>query len=281
MKTILITGATAGIGKAAAFALAKLGHIIVLLGRNLSKMEQVRTEIQEEAIGAIVHTVVIDLASMTSVKKAANQILRDYAQIDVLVNNAGLMYPKLELTEDGFETQFAVNHLGHFALTLELLPLLKIAPSARIINVSSDMHYKATLDFDDPYMKKGYRADKMYRRTKLCNVLFTYELVRKLGEESSIAVNALHPGGVETGFGGRYLTGKEKVAWEAARLLRKKGISPEEGATTIIYLAHSPLVEGKTGLYYYECKAKKSSDLSYDEGLAKQLWDWSLERVQL
>ena len=204
-------------------------------------------------------------------KKA--EIKAKYDRIDVLINNAAAVYHKYGITEEGIERQFAVNHLGPFYLTSLLLNRIKKSGNGRIITVSSHSHYKATLDFDDIFMKNKYGGNQMYKRTKLCNVLFTYELARRL-KQTWITVNCLHPGMVQTAIGGKHAGWFIKLAWWLIKLL-KGAITVEYGAATSIFLAQSQEVKNITGKYFYRCKPKDSDPLSYDEDLAKKLWELS------
>jgi retinol dehydrogenase 14 len=197
----------------------------------------------------------------------------------VLINNAGLFRSERIATADGLETTFAVNHLAYFLLTKLLLDVLKASAPSRIVNVASGDHSNGTIDFDDLQGEDGYKGPKAYSQSKLANVLFTYELDRRL-EGAGVSANCLHPGGripVRTNFG----SGVSGVFGLMVRALRPLMISPEKGAETSIYLASSPEVEGLSGRYFVKKAEARSSDESYDAGLAKRLWEVSAELTNL
>ncbi|GAB4823373.1 hypothetical protein N2152v2_010419 [Parachlorella kessleri] len=225
---------------------------------------------------------VFDLADLSSVRDWANKALSFGFPVDVLVNNAGVMAcPRLE-TKDGFEYQLGVNHLGHFLLTNMLLPLLTSNPEspARIVNVSSSAHAFGHIKFEDLQSTRGYNRWGAYGQSKLANVLFTYELARRLGSKAS--VNALHPGVVRSELQ-RYLV--EGLTWQKPLVTALGtlfgGLAPEEGAKTSVYLASSAEIEGVTGKYFDKCKPVRSSAESYDSNVTQRLWDVSAELVKL
>ena len=269
-KTILITGATSGIGKAATRELAGMGHLIVMLIRNLEKGESVRDDILKDLPHATIEMTHCDLASLESVKKATAQIRKAHHQIDVLMNNAGGIYAKRYESEDGYEYTFAVNHLGHFLLTNELLDILKETPGSRIINLTSEAHKMGKLDFDDLMFNKRYSSFKAYANAKLANLYFTYELDRRLKGTQTTA-NAVHPGVVRTHFGSDFKGLWRPLFWISQPFMR----SPEKGAETPVYLAASDEVEGVSGKYFKDKREISSSDISYDEKAAKELWEVS------
>lgn len=266
-KLILVTGATSGIGEAAARLLARQGHELIIVGRNPQKLERVAKEIG--AGNGTVHPLMADFVDLGQVRSLAQQVKRNFPPLDVLVNNAGAYYNRRERTQYGAEKTFLVNHLAPFLLTTLLLDHLK--EDARIVNVSSNAHLNVRLDLNDLNFEKSYFGFTAYGRSKLANVLFTYELARRL-EGRQITVNALHPGGVATNifttdfgiFGPLF---KWIVAWFT--------LPPEQGADNTVYLAASPEVEGVTGKYFVKREAVESSPLSYDADLARQLWEVS------
>ncbi|WP_070000063.1 SDR family oxidoreductase [Cellulosilyticum sp. I15G10I2] len=276
-KVVLITGGNAGMGKAAASELAKLGNIVVIISRNKERGEKALEEIKRVSGNDEVDLMLCDLADLPSIRRLVSEFKKKYNRLDILINNAGVIVPKRRQTKDGFELQFGVNHLGHFLLTHLLLDtLIKSAP-ARIINVSSGAHKIGKIHFEDIHLKKHYNLIKAYAQSKLANVLFTYELADRL-QGKGVTVNALHPGAVatkmgvdrETGFG-TFITSRLKPFFQ----------TPLEGAQTAIYLAVSKEVEDVTGKYFYDKKAIMSSRLSYDKAIAKRLWEVSINLVHL
>lgn len=268
-KICMITGATDGIGKVSAHALAKQGATVIVVGRNRQKSMKTVSEIRQESGNANVEYMLADLSSQKAIRELAQQFISKYKQLHVLLNNAGAMFMSRQESVDGIEMTFALNHLNYFLLTHLLLDTLKASAPARIVNVSSRAHKRLkTLDFDNLQGETSYSGTSAYMISKLGNVLFTYELAKRL-KGSQITVNALHPGVVATQFGAN------NGGW-FGRALRKFAnlfcISIEEGAKTNIYLASSPEVEGVTGKYFVECKAIPSSKISYDEEVARRLW---------
>jgi retinol dehydrogenase-14 len=273
-KTILLTGGTNGIGKAASVELAKKGATLVLVGRNALKTSQVVQQIKQVSSNPTVSGLVADLSSMAAVRHLADEILRDYPAIDILINNVGGIFATRTLTVDDYEYTFALNHLSYFLLTNLLLDTLISNAPSRIINVSSNSHEGATLDFADlqnehHYNFGGYKA---YGQSKLANLLFTYELTRRL-TGIGVTVNALHPGTVATGFG----ENNNGIMKFSMRIYHQFALTPQQGADTIVYLASSPDVEGITGKYYFERKAISSSTASYDIESQKRLWSLSCQ----
>jgi len=267
-KTILVTGATSGIGEVTAVELAALGARVLVAGRSAEKTAAVVARIQQA--GGQAEAVVADLASQAEIRRMAHEVNERVSQLDVLVNNAGAFFNSFQRSPDGLEMTFAVNHLSYFLLTNLLLDRLKAAPAARIVNVSSMAHMTHRLDFKDLQMEKSYTGWTAYGRSKLCNIYFTYELARRL-KGTPISVNSLHPGFVATNFGRR----ENGVMGSVFGLLQLAAKSPQEGARTTIYLAASRAVEGATGGYYIDQKLARSSDISYDEGIARKLWSAS------
>jgi NAD(P)-dependent dehydrogenase (short-subunit alcohol dehydrogenase family) len=269
-KTVLVTGANSGIGKVTALELARARAQVVMLCRNKEKGEAARREIIDDTGHQAVELMIADLASVASIREFAAEFKRTHNRLHVLVNNAGLFVPVRRLTVDGFESTFAINHLGEFLLTDLLLDLLRASAPARIVNVSSRAHFRTGIDFDDLQGERKYRGFKAYARSKLANVLFTYELARRL-EGTGVTANCLHPGVVRTNFG---RVSDSAMGW-GARVAAPFMISPEKGAKTSIYLASSPEVEGVTGKYFVKSKPARSSALSYNVEAARRLWDVS------
>src|SRR5919106_4071638 len=276
-KICLITGATSGIGKATAMGLANMGASVVMVGRDQGKGEAVMAEIKQKSNNASVDLMLADLSSQEEIRRLADEFKEAYPRLDVLINNAGLFRSKRITTADGMEMTFAVNHLACFLLTKLLLDVLKASSPSRIVNVSSGDHSNGTIDFDDLQGEKGYKGPKAYSQSKLANVLFTYELARRL-EGTGVTANCLHPGaGVRTNLG----SGVSGVFGLTVRALRPLMKSPEKGAETSIYLASSPEVEGLSGRYFVKKGETRSSDMSYDERLARRLWEVSAQLTKL
>jgi len=269
-KIVLITGATSGIGKETARALVEKGYRVIVVGRNQAKLEQTVSELKGISQDASVNSFLCDLSSQESIRQLSNEIHAKFDHIDVLINNAGLIIAPRKTTVDGLEYTFALNHLGYFLLTGLLLDLIKASKSGRIINVSSQAHQGGHIHFDDLMLEKSYGVMKAYSQSKLANVLFTYELARKL-KGTGITVNGLHPGAVRSNFG-MELPGVMKVIMLIARPFL---ISSRKGAITPIYLASSPEVEGVTGKYFIKKQVVNSSRESNDEQVARRLWEVS------
>lgn len=270
-KVCLVTGATAGIGEAAAYLLAQHGATIVGIGRNPTKNETSTAKIKAETGNPNVEYLLADLSSQQDIRAVAQQFRARYDRLDVLINNAGATFARRQQSADGIEMTFALNHLGYFLLTNLLCDLLEKSAPARIINVSSSMHKLGKLDFQDMPLDKGYTGAKAYQRSKLANIAFTYELARRTASQS-VTVNAMNPGLVATNVGKAAGGISEIIKGLVDRIAAK---SPEEGAQTIIYLATSPEVTGVTGKYFVKGKSIPSSKLSYDLTLCRQLWEVS------
>ena len=266
-KICVITGANTGIGKAAAAALAALGAQIVMVCRDRVRGERALEEVAAAAVkggqGGSAELSIADLSSQSDVRSVAAAILAAHPRIDVLVNNAGVALKHRELTVDGIERTFAVNYLAYFMLANLLLPGLRAAGSARIVNVSSGAHRRGRLDFDNLQGERSYSNIRMYSDSKLEDLMFTYALARRLAG-SGVTVNALHPGVVATEI------------WREVPILdflsRWLMLSPEKGARTTVYLAASPDVEGVTGQYFDKCKPAGTIALSHDVVLQERLW---------
>lgn len=275
-KICMVTGATGGIGAVTAQALATQGATVVVVGRSKEKSVATVARIKERTGSPTVEFMLADLSVQNEVRQLAEQFRSRYRHLDVLVNNAGAIFRKRQETVDGIEMTFALNHLSYFLLTNLLLNTIKASAPSRIINVSSESQRRAKMNFDDIQGRKKYSAMNAYGQSKLANVLFTYELARRL-EGSGVTVNTLHPGFVATNLG----ENMEGIFGLFVRLLHLFAISSEQGAQTSIYLATSPEVEDVTGQYFEKQKAVQSSKISYDKAVAKKLWQVSTELTGL
>ena len=267
-RICVVTGANRGIGRATAEGLARLGAKLILVCRSKEAGESAAHEIAV-ASSVIPDVVAADLSSQASLRQAAAQLQDRHPRLHVLINNAGVIPRRREVTVDGLEMQLAVNHLAYFLLTNLLLPQLKVGAPSRIINVSSGAHTHAGIDFDDLQAERGYDPKQVYSQSKLANILFTYELARRL-RGTGVTANCLNPGVVAT----RMLADYMGAASEAG-LGSTFGATPEEGAETSIYLASSAEVERVTGKYFERKQARRSSRESYDEAPARRLWEIS------
>jgi NAD(P)-dependent dehydrogenase (short-subunit alcohol dehydrogenase family) len=268
-KFIMITGATSGIGQAAAQALAVQGHEILIVGRNPAKTEGVAKQIREQTGNQAVHFLLADFSDLGQIRQLAEQVKTQFPKLDVLINNAGAYFNRRQRMSCGVEKTFFVNHLAPFLLTNLLLDHLQ--SHARIINVASDAHQYGQLDLNDLGSEKSYFGFGAYARSKLANILFTYELARRL-EGSGVTVNALHPGGVATNI---FSTDFSIFGPLIKGIVSLFTLTPEQGADNTIYLASSPDVEGVTDKYFVKRAAVPSSPPSYDKDLAKRLWEVS------
>ncbi|PKB72036.1 MAG: short-chain dehydrogenase [SAR202 cluster bacterium Io17-Chloro-G6] len=267
-KTCLVTGATAGIGKQVALELACMGANVVLAGRNQAKCAVTAEDIREESGNPAVEYLVADLSAQEQVRGLAQEFKDGHQRLDVLVNNAGAIFMGRQTSADGIEMTFALNHLSYFLLTNLLLDVL--AAPARIVNVASSSHREARLNLIDAHDPRRYFGYRAYARSKLCNVLFTYEPARRL-EGAGVTVNTLHPGLVATDF----LNNNGPLGRFLNFVVRIKGISIKEGARTPVYAATSTEMEGVTGKYLVKNQPVPSSKRSYDEDLATVLWELS------
>ncbi|MDB5410528.1 MAG: family oxidoreductase [Rhodospirillales bacterium] len=280
-KTVVITGATSGIGLEVAEDLARQGAALVLVGRDRQRGEAALARLRAAAPHASVDIRYADLSEMAEVRRLAADLLATVGRIDVLINNAGAIFDRHALTSDGLERTFALNHMAYFLLTELLLERLKQAPAARIVNVASEAHRGATLDFSDLTGRNGAKGRLAYSRSKLANILFTSELAQRLAG-TSVTANCLHPGFVASRFG------EPGNGWAMrlgiGLLKRLIAITPEEGAKTIVFLAASPEVGATTGgsevaavsgRYYAKCRAIEPSAAARDAATARRLWDES------
>jgi retinol dehydrogenase-14 len=274
-KTVLITGGTSGIGRAAANELARLGATVVFTYRNKAKGEETLKEIRKSTGNDQVYMLEVDLASFDSVRRLADAFRKDFKQLDVLINNAGGYFGYRRTTAEGYEYTFGVNHLSHFLLT-NLLKDLLVESNSRIINVSSAAQAPGHIHFDDLMLEKKFAGFRAYAQAKLANIIFSYELDRRWGN-TGITANAVHPGAVGTNFG--------YDARPVFKFLIKLGKpflkTPRQGADTVIYLASSAEVEGISGKYFAKRKQLKSNTESYDQQGWTRLWEVSEELTGL
>jgi len=275
-KVVLVTGANSGIGRAASLALAKMGATIVMVARNKERGEAARAEIIKESQNNSVDLLLADLSSLESVRQLATEFQKKYSKLHVLINNAGLFNQRRHVTTDGYEDTFATNYLAPFVLTNLQLDLLKASAPSRIINVSSVGHYNGHINFDDLNLEKEYGGWKAYGQSKLALILFTHELAKKL-QGTGVTVNAVHPGTVATNIWSRPL-GPVGFIMALPKLFMT---TPRQGAETIVYLASSPNAKDLNGEYLEKLRVKKSSNESYDEGIAQRLWDVSAKLTGL
>ena len=274
-KTCLVTGATSGIGAAAALELARLGATVIVNGRSADKCAA-RVDAIRRQTGARVEVAVADLSSLDQVRRMANDVASRFTSLDVLVNNAGTYLFERTLTGDGLETTFEVNYLSHFLLTNLLLERLKASPAGRVVNVSSTAHADGRIDFDNLQGERHYERLDAYARSKLALLMFTYELARRLSG-TRVTANALHPGVVATDLGSDNGFVRGWVRVKLRNLMGRSMISPAEGARSVVRLASSPDLAGVTGRYFDQGREVRSSPASYDEAVARRLWDVSEE----
>jgi NAD(P)-dependent dehydrogenase (short-subunit alcohol dehydrogenase family) len=276
-KICLVTGGTNGIGKATAQALAQMGATVVIVGRDAQKATQVSKEIQAATGNQNVDWLLADLSSQQDIRRLAAEFKSKYSQLHVLINNAGGTFMTRQLSVDGIEMTFALNHLAYFLLTNLLLDTIKASAPARIINVSSDAHSGGKIEFDNLQGERSYSGIGPYGNSKLANILFTTELANRL-EGTGVTVNVLHPGLVNTGFGKNNPGLIMKIMGVVIPLIAR---SPERGAKTSIYLVSSPAVQNITGKYFVDCKVTQPAPQATDGAVARKLWDVSVEMVHL
>jgi retinol dehydrogenase-12 len=269
-KTCIVTGASAGIGQAIAQGLAARGAHVVLVCRSRARAEATQLAMRTATGNAAIDIALADLSSQAAIRHLAQELLWRYPRIHALINNAGVVNMARTVTVDGIETVFAVNHLAYFLLTQLLLPRLVESAPARIVNVASDAHHWATLDFADLQNHRRYRGLKVYGQSKLCNLLFTRELARRIAG-TGVTVNSLHPGGVATGLG-------SNNGWWAvliAKVLKPFLRTADQGADTAIYLTAAPEVANVSGRYFYNRREHRPSRAVPDDEVALRLWQIS------
>jgi NAD(P)-dependent dehydrogenase (short-subunit alcohol dehydrogenase family) len=267
---IVVTGGTSGIGRAATLALAKTGARLVLVARDAGRATATVDDVASATGRRDVEVVLGDLSVQAEVRRVAAALRARWPRIDVLLNNAGVVNLRHTTTADGIESTFAVNHLAYFMLTLLVRESLVAAPRARIVNVASDAHRWGRLDFEDLGNTKRYKAMRVYGQSKLCNILFTYMLARRLAG-STVTANCLHPGAVATRLG----QNNGRIATMLTKLLAPFFRSAEGGADTAVYLATSPDVATATGGYFVDRKPRRSAQITYDEAVQARLWEAS------
>jgi len=272
-KVCIVTGANTGIGKETALGLARLGATLVMVCRDRERGEAAQREIKQKSGNSNVDLMLCDFSSQNSIRQFVRDFTERHHRLDVLVNNAGVVLRQHSMTEDGLESTFAINHLGYFLVTNLLLDVLKKSAPSRIVNVASTAHKYGKLDISGWPTGRNYSSFGAYANSKLANVLFTYELARRL-KGSGVTANCLHPGGVGTNL----FRGLPAFMQTLIKLVT---ISPERGARTSIFLASSPEVEGVTGKYFARSKQQRSSEASRDEEAANILWEVSAELTGL
>jgi NAD(P)-dependent dehydrogenase (short-subunit alcohol dehydrogenase family) len=288
-KVVVITGATSGIGQAAAEKLVTMGARLVLVVRDQARAEATLARLRELGPGAAATVHYADLLRLSEMKRVAGEIAAAEARIDVLINNAGALFSRRHISQDGLEFTFALNHMSYFVLTHQLLHRLRASAPARIVNTASDAHEAATLDFEDLQSAKVYgKSDflewlrfggpgfKVYGRSKLCNILFTRELARRI-TGTGVTANALHPGFVATRFGDQ----SGGLISFGIKIGKRFALSPEKGAETLVYLASSPEVAAASGGYYYKCRLGATSKSAQDDAAARRLWAESAKLAAL
>ncbi len=277
-RTCMVTGATNGIGRAAALALARRGASVVLVGRSRERGEQTLEEVRRASGRDDATLLLADLSSQAEIRSLAAAFLATGRPLHVLLNNAGVVNLRREETVDGIETTFAVNHLAYFLLTELLLERLRESAPARVVNVASDAHASAggRLDFDDLMSRRSYSLMRVYGKSKLANILFTRELARRL-EGTGVTANCLHPGFV----GSNFARNNGAIAAVVMTLVRPFARSPEKGAETAVYLCASPEVEGVSGAYFQDCRRRDPKPFARNDEDAKRLWELSARMVGL
>jgi retinol dehydrogenase 14 len=274
-KTVLITGGTGGIGKAAAIRLAAMGARVGVTGRDRARGEEAAAEIRDASGNAAVDVFVADMSSQAEIRRLAAEVLAAYPRIDVLLNNVGGFWSHRHVTADGLEHTFALNHLAPFLLTSLLADRLIASAPARVVTVSSGAQGMGKIDFDDLMGERKYSGQRAYNQSKLANVMFTYELARRF-EGTGVTATVLHPGMTNTAFSAE---DPSRVFAPLVGVLRPFMKSPERGADTPVYLASSPDVEGVSGRYFANQTARTSNAASYDAATTARLWQVSADLV--
>jgi NAD(P)-dependent dehydrogenase (short-subunit alcohol dehydrogenase family) len=269
-KTVVATGATSGIGEVAVMKLAAMGARIVFVARDAARAEATLAKLEQIAPGRGHRVHIADLSLIAETRRVAKTIAESEPRVDALVNNAGAMFSSRRVTAEGLERTFALNHMAYFVLTRALGERLAASAPARVVSTASRAHAGARLDFDDLQCERGYSARKAYGRSKLCNILFTRELARRL-QGTGVAANCLHPGFVASRFG------DDAGGWIGLLipLAKRFAISPEEGADTIVYLVSSPEAGSVSGEYFCQRRIEKPSAAARDDATARRLWEAS------
>jgi NAD(P)-dependent dehydrogenase (short-subunit alcohol dehydrogenase family) len=276
-KVVVITGATSGVGRASAIELARRGANLLIIARHRGRAGEVERQILALRAGGTVRTFLADLSSLVEIRRIARELLDNAPRIDVLLNNAGVVERSRTTTVDGYETMFATNYLAYYLLTRLLLDGLRQSSPARIVNVASEAHRFGALDLNDLQSNLRFRAFPVYGKSKLADLMFTYELARRL-EGSGVTVNALHPGWVATNLGLQKNDLLSRVVGAVSRICAR---TPERGAETAVWLASSPEVEGLTGKYFQDRRELQSNAASRDLQAQRDLWDTSARMVGL
>ncbi|MFW9980917.1 MAG: SDR family oxidoreductase [Candidatus Thorarchaeota archaeon] len=276
-KVCIVTGSNSGIGKETALALAEMGATVVSVVRNRELGEQACESIVTESGNESVDMMLCDLSSMSTIKKFAEEFKTKYDRLDVLINNAGAVFSKREVTSEGFERTLAVNYLAPFLLTHNLLSLLKTSAPSRVINLSSGLANRAKLNLEDLQSESGYKSREVYGSAKLKVEMFTYEMARRL-ENTGVSVNVVRPGFVATNLGRSSGSFSSRIMFG---MMKPFQLSPKEGAETSVYVASSPEVEGITGKCFRKCEVTTTSEISYDIEKQKQLWNTTVNLLGL
>ena len=273
-QNIVVTGATGGIGKATAMGLAALGARVGIVGRDRARLTASADELRLGSANDEIDTFEADLSAQAQVRRVAAEVQEQYPRLDVLVNNVGGLWAHRHVSPDGLELTFALNHLAPFLLTSLLVGRMVAAGRGRIVTVTSSAESFGRIDFDDLQSTKSYSGQRAYNQSKLANVLFTYELARRLNG-TTVTVNAVHPGVTNTSFGVADQPRSYSMSWMARPFMR----SPERGADSVVWAASSSELDGVTGGYFHDRRPKRSSERSHDEATAKRLWQVSEELV--
>ncbi|MHA2026114.1 MAG: SDR family oxidoreductase [Candidatus Thorarchaeota archaeon] len=268
-KVCIVTGSNSGIGKETALALAEMGATVVAVVRNQELGEQACEAIVTETGNKAVDLMLCDLSSMSTIRKFVKDFTSNYDRLDVLINNAGAVFSKRDVTEEGFERTLAVNYLAPFLLSHELLPLLKESAPSRVINLSSGLASRAEVNLEDLQSESSFKSRKVYGNAKIMVEMFTYEMARRL-ENTGVSVNAVRPGFVATNLGRSSGSRSSRIMFG---MMKPFQLSPKEGAETSVYVASSPEIEGITGKCFAKKQETETSEKSYDVEKQKQLWD--------